>query len=105
MEVKGMSWSYAELSKAAKAAGGPEALTELLVQSGKNQMTPWIAAFALIGTGVGIGITKAVEFFKARKETSDQAVEAAKQQLIQGIKDYDAKHEDNAASEKGEESC
>ena len=100
-----MSWNYAELSKAAKAAGGPEALTELLVQSGRNQMTPWIAAFALIGTGVGIGITKAVEFFKAKKKTSEQAVETAKQELIQGIKDYDAKHEDSAASEEDKESC
>lgn len=100
-----MSWNYAELSKAAKAAGGPEALTELLVQSGRNQMTPWIAAFTLIGAGVGIGITKAVEFFKARKETSEQAVEAAKQELIQGINDYDEKHGESAASEEEEESC
>lgn len=95
-----MSWNYAELSKAAKAAGGPEALTELLVQSGRNQMTPWIAAFALIGTGVGIGITKAVEFFKAKKEASDQAVEVAKQELIKGIKDYDSEHGNNVTSGK-----
>lgn len=100
-----MSWNYAELSKAAKAAGGPEALTELLVQSGKSKMAPWIVVFTLIGTGIGVGITKAVDYFKEKKKVSDQAVEAAKKELIQGIKDYDAAHTNNITTDEEDELC
>lgn len=85
-----MSWNYAELSKAAKAAGGPEALAELLVQSGKNQMVPWIAFFSVVGVGTGVCVTKAAEFFRNRRKISEQDVERAKQEIIQGINEYDA---------------
>lgn len=37
-----MKWNYAELSKMAKSAGGPEVLAEVLIQSGKNKMIPWV---------------------------------------------------------------
>lgn len=85
-----MEWDYAQLSRAAKAAGGPEALTELLVQSGKNQMVPWIALMGLSCLGLGIGLAKIVELFKSRKEISDRAVEQAKKKIINGINEYDA---------------
>lgn len=91
-----MEWNYAELSKAAKAAGGPEALTELLVQSGKNQMVPWIALMGLSCLGLGMGLTKIVEFFKARKRLSDQAVERARREIITGINEYDAKFSEDS---------
>lgn len=86
-----MAWDYAELSKAAKAAGGPEALAEMLVQSGKEQMVPWIAGIGVAGLGIGYGISKLVGYFK-KKKISKQEVEAAKKELIQGIKQYDAEH-------------
>ena len=87
-----MSWDYADLSKTAKAAGGPEALTELLIQSGMKQMVPWIAFFSAVGIGAGICVTKAVEFFRNRKKISNQDVELAKQEIIRGINEYDAMH-------------
>ena len=90
-----MAWDYADLSKAAKNAGGPEALTDLLVQSGRNQMVPWMIGIGGLGIGVGVVITKAKQFIKTRKELSQQVVEAAEQEVIQGIKQYDAEHENN----------
>ena len=87
-----MSWDYAELSKIAKSAGGPEALAELLVQSGKNQMVPWVAFFSAVGIGAGICVTKAVEFIKDRWKSSEQDVERTKQEIIRGINEYDAMH-------------
>ena len=95
-----MSWDYAELSKAAKAAGGPEALTELLIQSGKNQMVPWVALFSAVGIGAGICVTKAIEFFRNRKKISEQDVELAKQEIIRGINEYDATHSETSGEQE-----
>ena len=40
------NWDYAELSKAAKAAGGPEKYVEMLERAsrdaGKMEMLPWV---------------------------------------------------------------
>ncbi len=48
-----MSWDYAELSKAAKDAGGPEKLMDMLVDSGKDighkDMLP------VVGIALGVG--------------------------------------------------
>lgn len=85
-----MSWNYAELSKVAKAAGGPEALTELLIQSGKNQMVPWVAFFSFVGVGTGICAVKIFEFIRNYKKISEQDIERAKQEIIQGINEHDA---------------
>lgn len=95
-----MSWDYAELSKTAKAAGGPEALTELLIQSGKNQMVPWVAFFSAVGIGAGICVTKAIEFFRNRKKISEQDVELAKQEIIRGINEYDATHSETSGEQE-----
>lgn len=95
-----MSWNYAELSKAAKAVGGPEALTELLIQSGKNQMVPWVALFSVVGIGVGICIEKAFDFFRDRKKISEQDVELAKQEIIRGINEYDAIHPESLGEQE-----
>lgn len=37
-----MAWDYAELSKMAKANGGPEKLMDVLINSGKKEMFPWL---------------------------------------------------------------
>lgn len=95
-----MSWDYAELSKAAKAAGGPEALTELLIQSGKNQMVPWVAFFSAVSIGTGICVTKAIEFFRNRKKISEQDVKLAKQEIIRGINEYDATHSETSGEQE-----
>ena len=53
------NWDYAELSKAAKTAGGPEKYVELL-----------------------------------EKTSKDAEIKKAKEEIIKGIKEYDATHPD-----------
>ena len=91
-----MAWDYAELSKLAKENGGPEKLVESLFNSGKNsgigEMLP------LIGIALGMGVVATAAFqrvwkyFIGKKAESNRAVELAKQELIQGIKEYDETH-------------
>lgn len=86
------NWDYAELSKAAKAAGGPEIFIDKLEQaskkSGKIEMLPWLALSALCG---GI-IYKTIDFFKSKKKKNEKEIEYAKKEIINGINDYDAIH-------------
>ena len=95
-----MSWNYSELSKAAKVAGGPEALTERLIQLGKNQMVPWVALFSVVGVGAGICITKAVEVFRARKKISEQEEELVKQEIVKGINDYNSMYPETTGEQE-----
>lgn len=78
-------WNYAKLSHMAKETGGPEKLVEVLVNSGKLKMVPWLGV-AFAG---GIVFTKGAEYLAKKKQEHDDKVEAAKQELIQGIKDYE----------------
>lgn len=91
-----MAWDYAELSKAAKAAGGPEKLVETIEAAakaqGRSEMAPLIGLAAIAATGITIGVTKLVNHFKKKKAVSQEALDQAKAELIQGIKDYDAAH-------------
>lgn len=96
-----MAWDYAELSKAAKEAGGPEKLLDTIESiakaEGKSEMAPWIWIAALAASGITLGITKLIDHFKKKKAISQDALDKAKKELIQGIKDYDAAHPENAA--------
>ena len=74
----------------AKENGGPEKFVEILINSSKKQMIPWLGVALAVGMASTLGIQKVVNIFLERKAMSDEAVEAAKQELIQGIKDYDA---------------
>ena len=91
-----MAWDYAVLSKAAKAAGGPEKLVETIEAAakaqGRSEMAPLIGLAAIAATGITIGVTKLVNHFKKKKAVSQEALDQAKAELIQGIKDYDAAH-------------
>ena len=49
-----MSWNYAELTKAAKLAGGPEVFVQSLINAGRAQMGPVIVGAGLAGAGVGL---------------------------------------------------
>lgn len=44
-----MAWDYAELSKMAKANGGPEKLMDVLINSGKRKMFPWLGVQSQLG--------------------------------------------------------
>lgn len=81
-------WDYAELSHLAKMNGGPENLVKKLVDSGKIKMLPWVGV-AFVG---GIVVDKGIEYLMKKKKEHDAEVEVAKQELIQGIKEYDDAH-------------
>ena len=90
------NWDYAELSKLAKQTGGAEKCIEIIEKSsrsaGKVEMIPVLGA-AIAGTAVLTAVTmKAIEYFKAKRKQSQAELEQAKQELIDGIKQYDAEH-------------
>ena len=87
-----MVWDYAELSKMAKANGGPEKLVDLLINSGKRKMFPWLGAAVAVGVATTVLVQKAYKYLSDKKAESNAEMELAKQELIQGIKDYDAAH-------------
>ena len=104
-----MSWDYAELSKAAKAVGGPENLIKKIEEGakyigrieGRSSMIPWIGVTAVAASA----LTAVVMHLKSKKAISQAAEDEAKAELIQGIKDYDAEHpEEQVVSAAMEES-
>ena len=91
------NWDYAELSRAAKAAGGPEKYVEMLEcasrDAGKMEMLPWVGVAAVGASLLTVAAVKVVDFFKSKKRQNQEDIEAAKQEIIAGIKAYDAEHE------------
>ena len=100
-----MSWNYAELSKLAKDAGGPEKLLEkmefLYVSKGRKQMIPFIG-LAAVG---GFLIPKFINYYKKSMQSDQVKIEQAKQEIITGIKEYDSIHNnlENSVADKEEE--
>ena len=88
-----MSWNYAELSKMAKIAGGPEELVESILKSGiakgKHGMKPWLFATFAAGSVATLAVMKLVAYFKMKKNHDNDDIENIKAELIKGIKDYD----------------
>ena len=93
------SWDYSDLSKLAKAYGGPEKLVNRLAEegmkAGRQQMVPVIVGGIIVSSVAAAGITKLVEYLKNEKKKSSQALEEAKEELVQEIKEYDASHPDD----------
>ena len=100
------NWPYAKLSQLAKAYGGPEQLLEKIsktsAESAKRQTnkkwgiaTPFIVAASI---GAGVIATKLIEKHKSNKIT-DEDVEAAKSEIINGIREYDKMAENNPEAE------
>ena len=91
------TWDYAELSKAAKAAGGPEKYVEMLERAsrdaGKMEILPWVGVAAVGASLLTVATIKVIDYFKSKKKQSQEDIEAAKQEIIAGIKAYDAEHE------------
>ena len=90
-------WDYAELSKAAKMAGGPEKYVEILESAskdaGKMEMLPWIGVAAVGASLLTAATIKVVDYFKVKKAQDQQAIDKAKQEIIKGIKAYDEEQE------------
>ena len=91
------NWDYAELSKASKMAGGPEKYVEMLEtasrDSGKMEMLPWIGVAAVGASLLTAATMKVIDYFKSKNSKNKKAIEVAKQEIIEGIKEYDAEHE------------
>ena len=91
------NWDYAELSKAAKVAGGPEKYVEMLErasrEAGKMEMLPWVGVAAVGASLLTVAAVKVVDYFNLKKRQNQEDIEAAKQEIIAGIKAYDAEHE------------
>jgi len=91
-------WDYAELSKAAKAAGGPEKYVELIEKAskdaGKMEMAPLIGVVAIGASLLTATTIKVVDYFKYKKENNAAEIKKAKEEIIKGIKEYDATHPD-----------
>ena len=95
------TWDYAELSKAAKMAGGPEKYVEILESAskdaGKMEMLPWIGVAAVGASLLTVATIKVVDYFKEKRAKNQEAIESAKHEIIEGIKSYDAEHkQDNS---------
>ena len=99
-------WNYAELSKVAKAAGGPEKYVESLElaskEAGKMEMFPWIGVAAVGASLLTATTIKIVDYFKSKKKVVRNEMLLAKEEIINGIKRYDATH---ANEEGGEENA
>lgn len=91
------NWDYAELSKASKMAGGPEKYVAMLEtasrDSGKMEMLPWIGVAAVGASLLTVATMKVIDYFKSKNSKNKKAIEVAKQEIIEGIKEYDAEHE------------
>lgn len=89
-----MEWDYAELSKAAKAAGGPEKFVDSLIamskEQGKSSMYPLVLLAFVSGGVLTYSVHKLVSFVKSKKTKGKKAIEEARQEIIDGIKEYDS---------------
>lgn len=99
-------WDYAELSKAAKAAGGPEKYVDMLEQAskdaGKMEMLPWLGVAAAGASLLTAATIKLVDYFKSKKKKNEAEIAKAKEEIINGIKDYDAAHPDEEGGNEDE---
>lgn len=100
------NWDYAELSKTAKAAGGPEKYVEMLEltsrDAGEMEMLPWIGAAAVGASLVTAATIKVVDYFKSKKKKNEIEIAKAKEEIINGIKEYDAMHLDEEGETQDE---
>lgn len=91
------NWDYAELSKAAKMAGGPEKYVEILESvskdAGKMEMLPWIGVAAVGASLLTAATIKVADYFKSKRAQNQQAIDTAKREIITDIKAYDEEQE------------
>ena len=85
-------WNYASLSKWAHENGGPEKAVEMLISTGKRKMIPWIGIAAGMGVAGTLACQKTIQCLKKKKELLDTQEKIVRQEVIQGIKTYDATH-------------
>ena len=107
-----MSWPYADLSKNAKVAGGPEKYLEMIEEGGKEigraegqaAMLFWLSVTAVGASMLTATVMTVINHFKTKKAIAQKTVEQAKAELIQGIKEYDTAHADEQQEDEDVES-
>lgn len=91
-------WDYTELSKNAKDFGGPEKFVEFIEnssrQKGRGDMLPWIGVTALGTSLLTLDVIKIRSIIKAQKSKNDEQIETIKEELIEGIKEYEANYQE-----------
>jgi len=70
--------------------------------AGKMEMLPWIGATAVGASLVTAAAIKVVDYFKAKKKKNEMEIVKAKEEIINGIKEYDAMHPDEEGGTKDE---
>lgn len=103
-----MAWDYAVLSHTAKECGGPEALMKIIegrgfqegfwvgaeagIKQGRIQMIP-ITLLVLTGSvAITVAVQNRAKIVSLFKKITKEECEAAKEALIQGIREYDESH-------------
>lgn len=91
-----MSWDYSDMSKAAKAVGGPEKYVKTLIASGRQQMFPLVVfgmGSACIMTAIHFGpkIHKFITNKIKKSMVTRDEVQEAKETIVKGINEYDQK--------------
>ena len=87
-----MNWDYANLSKAAKEAGGPAEYVKTLVDFGRNTGHKDMIPVVLISLAVGCAGGLASKIFYDRSKYAKIKDKEASEKLTQGIKEYDETH-------------
>lgn len=99
-----MKWDYAKLSEEAKKNGGPDAYVETIYNSGVSDGKKSMNIFILIAFIFGVCLPEAIRWLwnkcQALKTNSANEIELrrAKEELIQGINDYDNANKDKIAA-------
>ena len=92
-----MSWDYAEMSKQASEAGGPQAFVDKIEeggrQKGRDEMKPVVIITGFFSFVGGVVISKIYHHFKGKRVAIQTESENAKAEIIKGIEDYDNTHQ------------
>ena len=70
-----------------------EKIIEASKKSARLEMLPWVGVAVAGASALTAGVIKLYDFFKKKKAASEAEIEAAKTEIINGIKEYDALHE------------
>ena len=70
--------------------------------AGKMEMLPWIGVAAVGASLVTAATIKVVDYFKSKKKKNEIEISKAKEEIINGIKEYDAMHLDEEGGTQDE---
>lgn len=63
-------------------------------EAGKIEMLPWVGATAVIFSLSTVAVIKIINRLKSRKKNDKAELEKVKEEIINGIEEYDANHAD-----------